>query len=59
MPGWYVNLLAADRLGISVIELYKLPSYWRDRALLARQAENEGNVMWHERQKALREAGFD
>ncbi len=58
MPSWYVNMLAADRLGVSVVELYKLPTVWRNRALLARQAENEGGVMWADRQKALREAGF-
>ncbi len=51
-------MLAADRLGVSVVELYKLPTVWRNRALLARQAENEGGVMWADRQKALREAGF-
>lgn len=46
-PEWYLDILAAQRLGVSIVELEEVPYYWRERALHAISAEN-----WAEKEHA-------
>lgn len=39
-PDWYTDLIVAEKLGVSVVDLEHIPFYWRERALLALDAEN-------------------
>lgn len=54
VPKWYIELLAADRLHISVVELQKLPIIWRERALTALAAENEARDALEQRARDMR-----
>lgn len=52
-------MLAAQRLGLSILELEEAPFYWRDRALIAISAENWAEHRQHElaRLKSLEKKG--
>ena len=54
VPKWYIELLAADRLNISVVELQQLPILWRERALVALAAENEARDALEQRARDMR-----
>ena len=57
-PAWVYSFYASERLGCSVPEVDKLPTYYRDRALMIVRAEHEANRLTAERAKKLREMGF-
>jgi hypothetical protein len=38
-PEWHGDVLAAKQLGVSILDFYELPFYWRERALLMLDAE--------------------
>lgn len=48
-PDWYFDLIVAQELGVSVIELDRVPFYWRDRIAVKLAAEN-----WVENERSMR-----